>query len=106
VTTNRLILLALAGVAAAVAAAVGVLQGFTGVEHLALDGLPFLLVVGLLVTGRFVGEGRRIAQLRAHRAPRPRPERRPRPLGRDLPLAGLLERSPRTLRGPPGLVVA
>jgi hypothetical protein len=104
VTTNRLTLLALAGVAAAIAAAVGLLQGATGIEHLALDALPFLLVAGFLVTGCFVGEERRIAQLLARRPARPRPERRPWPVRRDLPLAGLLERSPRTLRGPPGLV--
>jgi hypothetical protein len=104
VTTNRVILLALAGVAAAIAAAVGLLQGSIAIEHLALDALPFLLVAGLLVTGRFVGEEHRIAQLRARRPARPRPERRSWPLERDLPLAGLLERSPRTLRGPPGLV--
>jgi hypothetical protein len=65
---------------------------------------PFLLVAGLLLSGRYVGEERILAFRRARGVPRLRvalargcsslPER---------PLASLLERTPRTLRGPPAL---
>jgi hypothetical protein len=106
VTPNRLILLALTLVAVLTAATVAGLQGATGVEHLALDAMPFLLVAGLLVSGRFVGEERILARRRARRPVRPRPERRPRPRRRDRALAALLERSLRTLRGPPAPVAA
>jgi hypothetical protein len=63
---------------------------------------PFLLVAGLLLSGRYVGEERILAFRRARgRLPKLRvtgwpalPER---------PLASLIERTPRTLRGPPAL---
>jgi hypothetical protein len=106
VTPNRLILLALGVVAAVTAVAVAGLQGATGFEHLVLDASPFLLVAGLLVSGRFLGEERILARYRACRPARPRPERRARPRRRDRALAALLERSPRTLRGPPAALAA
>ena len=62
---------------------------------------PFLLLIGLLLSGRFIGEQAILAR------------RRPRPRGcghrpgagravREHALASLLERSTRQLRGPPG----
>jgi hypothetical protein len=65
---------------------------------------PFLLVAGLLLSGRYVGEERILAFRRARSVPKLRAA-----LGRgwsslhELPLASLIERTPRTLRGPPAL---
>jgi hypothetical protein len=63
---------------------------------------PFLLVAGLLLSGRYLGEERILAFRRARSVvPRLR-------AGRwasfpEHPLASLLERTTRTLRGPPAL---
>jgi hypothetical protein len=63
---------------------------------------PFLLVAGLLLSGRYVGEERILARRRAPSVPKLQ-------VGgwsslREQPLASLVERTPRTLRGPPALV--
>jgi hypothetical protein len=63
---------------------------------------PFLLVAGLLLSGRYVGEERILARRRAPSVPKLQ-------MGgwsslREQPLASLVERTPRTLRGPPALV--
>ena len=73
----------------------------TGVPELAFYAGPFLLVLGLLLSGRFIGED----AILARRAPKPvarlRPARRRWAAERERALASLLERSPRLLRGPP-----
>lgn len=90
-------LLLLLGSAALLIAAV---QGFTGLTELAFYAGPFLLVLGLLLSGRFIGENAILAR-RAPAARRPRPQRRRWSSARERALASLLERSPRLLRGPP-----
>ncbi len=62
---------------------------------------PLLLVAGLLLSGRYPGEERILAFRRVRAVPKLRaggwasfPE---------LPRASLIERTPRTLRGPPAL---
>jgi hypothetical protein len=72
-----------------------------GAPDLGLALAPGLLVFGLLVCGHYVGE-ERILALREALRPRPRraPWRLPRPAPA-RPLASLLERRPRTGRGPP-----
>jgi hypothetical protein len=93
VRTNRLILLAVVGVAVLMA----VLDGMRGVADVA----PFLLVVALLVSGRFIGEERILARRFAVDPP-PAPRVRRRWTHRhERPLASLLQRTPRRLRGPP-----
>jgi hypothetical protein len=83
------------------AAAVALLQGLTGLTDLALYCAPLFLVVGLLLGGRFVGEGRILARWAAAR-PRRRPFCRPSWLsGHDRALTSLLEQAACTLRGPP-----
>jgi hypothetical protein len=86
---------------AAVAVLGGIVQVLLGSGELALTFAPLLLIAGLLISGRYLGEerilARRIAPLapRRHRGGtgwRPAVER---------PLAALLARSPRTERGPP-----
>jgi hypothetical protein len=66
---------------------------------------PLLIVAALLLTGRFVGEERILAARRARIAP----ARSPRvqwPSRHARPLVSLLERAPRSPRGPPALVAA
>jgi hypothetical protein len=64
-------------------------------------GGPFLLLIGLLLSGRFIGEEAILAR-HATPAPKLRPlPKRWSPV-RERPLASLLERSTRQLRGPPG----
>lgn len=92
-------LLLLLGFAALLVAA---LQGLTGVTELVFYAAPFLLVVGLLLSGRFIGEEAILAR-RVPAAPRPRPVARRWPTERERPLTSLLERSTRLLRGPPAL---
>ena len=66
---------------------------------------PFLIVASLLLTGRFVGEERilaaRLARLAPARVARARWSRR-----HALALVSLLERAPRSERGPPALAAA
>jgi hypothetical protein len=87
-------------VLAAVAALVALLQGLTGVTDLALYTAPLLLVVTLLLGGRFVGEDW-IAARRRVRPRRVRPAARRWSRARDRALASLLERGATQLRGPP-----
>jgi hypothetical protein len=106
VNPNRLILFVLIAAGVALAATVTALQGSTGLVHLALDAGPFLLVVGVLLKGRFVGEERILARRRRARVAHRRPARRAWSRQRDRALASLLERRPRQLRGPPGPLAA
>ncbi|WP_156027930.1 hypothetical protein [Candidatus Solirubrobacter pratensis] len=96
-------LLILLGFAALLVAGV---QGLTGVTELAFYAGPFLLVLGLLLSGRFIGEQAILARC-AKRAParRRRPARRRWPAVRQRALASLLERSTSLLRGPPAHAV-
>src|SRR3954451_12357901 len=90
------ILLVLLGCAALALAAV---QGLTGMQDLVFYAGPFLLVLGLLLSGRFIGEDAILA--RRARPPRPRPAARHWSPILEHALASLLERSTRQLRGPP-----
>ena len=93
--TPRTLLLALGFAALALSA----VQGLTGMPDLVFYAGPFLLLVGLLLSGRFIGESAILA--RRPSPPRLRPaSRRWRPV-LEHQLASLLERSTRQLRGPP-----
>jgi hypothetical protein len=102
VPTARRFLLVLGAAAAAVA----VLQGLTGLTELALYCAPLFLVVGLLLGGRFVGEGPILARWGAARPRRRAVARVTRPGGRERALTSLLEQAACTLRGPPAGAVA
>jgi hypothetical protein len=94
-------LLILLGVAALLVAG---LQAMTGGDPLVLYAAPFLLLLGLLLSGRFIGE----EAILARRAQEPavlRPLRRRWSPVNERPLASLLERSTRQLRGPPRAVL-
>jgi hypothetical protein len=94
-------LLVLLGCASLALAAV---QGLTGMQELVFYAGPFLLLIGLLLSGRFIGEDAILAR-------RPQAPVRLRPLAKrwspvlERPLASLLERSTRQLRGPPVLAL-
>jgi hypothetical protein len=97
VRSQRRVLLCLAAAAALISA----LQGLTGILELALYAAPVLLLLGLLLSGRFVGE-RAILARRAVTVPRLRTALRRRwPRTRERALTSLLERSADRLRGPP-----
>jgi hypothetical protein len=91
-------LLLLLGFAALLIAGV---QGLTGATELAFYAGPFLLVLGLLLSGRFIGEDAILARRVKRAAARLRPAPKRWATARELPLASLLERSTRLLRGPP-----
>lgn len=95
--TQRALLALLGCVALAIAA----MQGLTGIAHLALYAAPFLLLLGLLLSGRFIGEEAILARRLRAAAPRPRPLPRRWAALPERPLASLLERSVRLERGPP-----
>jgi hypothetical protein len=94
-------LLVILGCAALALAAV---QGLTGIQELAFYGGPFLLVIGLLLSGRFIGEDAILAR-RAAAPPRLRPAARRWSPVLEHALASLLERSTRQLRGPPAALL-
>jgi hypothetical protein len=83
------------------ALALTALQGLTGMQELVFYGGPFLLLIGLLLSGRFIGEDAILAR-QARPAVKLRPVAKRWSPVRERPLASLLERSTRQLRGPPG----
>src|ERR1700754_1092276 len=89
-------LLVILGCAALALAAV---QGLTGMQELVFYAGPFLLLIGLLLSGRFIGESAILARRITPARPRPL-TRRWKPV-LEHALASLLERSTRQLRGPP-----
>ena len=98
--TQRVLLAVLGCVALAVMA----MQGLTGVSQLALYAAPFLLLLGLLLSGRFIGEERILAAYRS--LPRARRVAASWPRLQSLPLSSALERAPWSLRGPPAVLSA
>jgi hypothetical protein len=81
------------------ALAVTLVQSLTGNQDLVFFAGPFLLLLGLLLSGRFIGEDAILARRLVPVRPRP-PARRWTPV-LEHALASLLERSTRQLRGPP-----
>ena len=81
------------------ALALSAVQGLTGMQDLVFYAGPFLLLLGLLLSGRFIGEHAILA--RRPSSPRPRPAARHWTPVLEHALASLLERSTRQLRGPP-----
>ncbi len=90
---------------AAAAVLLAVVMGATGSFELVLYGGPLLFLTGMLLSGRFIGEERILAR-RAAPVPRPRAARQTWARLRERPLASVLERSPRLLRGPPAAAAA
>jgi|SRR5690242_5149407 len=99
--TPRALLFLLGSAALTIAAA----QGVTGASDLAFFAAPLLVILGLLLSGRFVGEQAILARLQPAPVRRRRARARWSPV-RERPLASLLERSTRLLRGPPAPAAA
>ncbi len=99
--TPRVLLLLLGSAALVVAAA----QGVSGLGDLAFFAGPFLILLGLLLSGRFIGEEAILARRRPAPA-RLRPLRATWSLMPERSLVSLLERSARLLRGPPAAASA
>jgi hypothetical protein len=97
--TPRTLLLILGCAALALAA----VQGLTGIQELVFYAGPFLLLIGLLLSGRFIGEEAILARRVA--PPRPRPIARRWSPVREHALASLLERSTCQRRGPPAVAL-
>jgi hypothetical protein len=81
-------------------------QAVTGANEVSLYAMPLLLIVGLLVSGRFIGEERILERWRrsapCHAVRRVRVRWRGVP---ERPLVSLRERSAPIERGPPALAV-
>ena len=91
----------------ALAALAALAQGMSGVGELALYLTPLFLIAGLLLCGRYVAEDRIVRRWRtALPARRLRHTRGRWQAIAELPLASLLERSPRLERGPPAAASA
>lgn len=85
----------------AAAAAAALLQGMTGLTELALYAAPLVLLVGLLLCGRFVGEERILARLGALRRGPSRAVVTRWRRGREMALASLIACLSHPRRGPP-----
>jgi hypothetical protein len=96
----RAVLIAVA-VAACAAALVAMADPVTALLHWS----PLLVVIGMLLARRFVGEERILARLRA-RQPVPRAPRRRWSHLRERALSSVAERSTQHLRGPPAPIAA
>ena len=81
-----------------------VLQGLVGNPELVLYLTPLFLIAALLLSGHYVAEDAIVAAWRGRRVTYSRRAVARPKLRRELPLASLLARSPRTLRGPPLLL--
>jgi hypothetical protein len=100
VRSSRRLLMRLSAALLLALLVVDVATGLAGALDVLLYAAPFLLVAGLLLSGRFVCEERILAVYRALRRPRRRLAQRW-PSGPELPFSAALERAPWSLRGPP-----
>ena len=92
---------------AAVSVGLALLQHLTGGGlELVLSVAPALLVFGIALSGKLPGEKWLLARHASKRLPRRRRTRPHWTRERELPLASLIERSPRLLRGPPSPAAA
>ena len=82
-----------------------VLSGRASAGEMLLYAAPFIAIVGLPLSGRYVGEERILAFHRALPRPPRRTATRRRP-GHELPFSAALERAPWSLRGPPARLAA
>ena len=92
---------------AALAVLLALLQGTTGLTDLVLYAGPALLIAGMLLCGRFVGEEHIVRRLRrAAPVGRTRRVRARWPRVPARTLSSLLAHDPRVERGPPARVLA
>jgi hypothetical protein len=101
VQSSRRVLIGLGAAFVLAFAIANVLSGRASVGEMALYAAPFVAIVGLLLSGRYVGEERILAAIRALPRPRRRSVAARRRPGHELSFSGALERAPWSLRGPP-----
>jgi hypothetical protein len=83
-----------------------VVAGNASAMEMALYAAPFLAIVGLLLSGRYVAEERILRVYRSQPQPRRRRVARRWPSIAELPFSAGVERAPWSLRGPPALLPA
>jgi hypothetical protein len=86
--------------------AANVLAGNASALEMALYAAPFVAIVGLLLSGRYVAEERILAARRTPPPPRRRTIARRWSSIAELPFSAGIERAPWSLRGPPARVAA
>ena len=99
-SSRRVLISAGAAFVAALSVA-NVVAGNASAMEMALYAAPFLAIVGLLLSGRYVAEERILAIYRAQPRPRRRSTSQRWPRIAELPFSAGLERAPWSLRGPP-----
>ena len=83
-----------------------VVAGNASAMEMALYAAPFLAIVGLLLSGRYVAEERILAIYRSQPRPRRRSTSHRWPRIAELPFSAGVERAPWSLRGPPAVLAA
>src|SRR5690349_5882160 len=104
-SSRRVLISAGAAFMAALSVA-NVVAGNASAMEMALYAAPFLAIVGLLASGRYVAEDRILAIYRARSRPRRRNASRRWPSIAELPFSAGVERAPWSLRGPPAACAA
>ena len=82
------------------------IPGHATVHQIPLYAAPFLAIVGLLLSGRYVAEERILAVYRSQPQTRRRKVAQRWPSIGELPFSAGIERAPWSLRGPPARVAA
>ncbi|RKQ86738.1 hypothetical protein C8N24_4753 [Solirubrobacter pauli] len=104
-SSRRVLISAGAAFMAALSVA-NVVAGNASAMEMALYAAPFLAIVGLLASGRYVAEDRILAIYRSRPRPRRRSASRRWPSIAELPFSAGVERAPWSLRGPPAACAA
>jgi|SRR3954468_1194486 hypothetical protein len=103
--SHRRVLIGLGAAFVLALAIVNVAVGNASATDMALYAAPFLAVVALLISGRYVGEERILAVYRTQPRRRRRPARHW-PSIPEQPFSAGIERAPWSLRGPPARAAA
>ena len=103
---SRRLLLGLGAAFVLAFAVANVLTGRASAMDMLLYAAPFVAIIGLLLSGRYVGEERILAVYRAISRPRRRKTAARRRPSLELPFSAALERAPWSLRGPPARAAA
>ena len=104
-SSRRVLISAGAAFVAALSVA-NVVAGNASAMDMALYAAPFLAIVGLLLSGRYVAEERILAVYRSQPRPRRLKVARRWPSLAERPFSAGLERAPWSLRGPPARLAA
>ena len=104
--SSRRVLISTGAAFVAALSVANVVAGNASAIDMALYAAPFLAIVGLLLSGRYVAEERILAIYRSQPRPRRRSATRRWPSIAELPFSVALERAPWSLRGPPARLAA